>query len=335
MKAVFRNVFSAVSRSLNPNPHSSIFLPTLRTFSSIILPPSPFPFRNNAFRLLSATSHSSSMAEDGTSSSVEKQFESFRCQLEESGGLRERVRAIAMEIESATRLMHANLLLVHQSRSVPEVLEKASSQIAVLKKLYNQLGVVLQECPGQYYRYHGEWRSETQTAVSLLTFMHWLETGIFLCILKPSRNLAVSLSTMLHFACHHKLSLGMNASDFGLDIEDYLIGVCFMSNELPRYVVNQVTAGDYDCPRKVLKFLTDLHAAFRMLNLRNDFLRKKFDGMKYDLRRVEEVYYDVKIRGLADKAEEVSYDIKIGARMIMGILQEMKEPINNRRVGKW
>lgn len=46
----------------------------------------------------------------------------------------------------------------------------------------------------------------------------------------------------------------------------------------PRYVVNRVTAGDYDCPRKVLKFLTDLHAAFRMLNLRNDFLRKKFDG---------------------------------------------------------
>lgn len=46
----------------------------------------------------------------------------------------------------------------------------------------------------------------------------------------------------------------------------------------PRYVVNQVTAGDYDCPKKVLKFLTDLHAAFRMLNLRNDFLRKKFDG---------------------------------------------------------
>lgn len=42
--------------------------------------------------------------------------------------------------------------------------------------------------------------------------------------------------------------------------------------------MNQVTAGDYDCPRKVLKFLTDLHAAFRMLNLRNDFLRKKFDG---------------------------------------------------------
>lgn len=48
--------------------------------------------------------------------------------------------------------------------------------------------------------------------------------------------------------------------------------------EQPRYVVNRVTAGDYDCPRKVMNFLTDLHAAFRMLNLRNDFLRKKFDS---------------------------------------------------------
>lgn len=51
----------------------------------------------------------------------------------------------------------------------------------------------------------------------------------------------------------------------------------------PRYVVNRVTAGDYDCPRKVMKFLTDLHAAFRMLNLRNDFLRKKFDGKIFNM----------------------------------------------------
>lgn len=43
-----------------------------------------------------------------------------------------------------------------------------------------------------------------------------------------------------------------------------------------------MTVGDYDCPRKVLKFFTDLHAAFRMLNLRNDFLRKKFDGKVFD-----------------------------------------------------
>ncbi|XP_057475136.1 uncharacterized protein LOC130763263 isoform X3 [Actinidia eriantha] len=218
MKSAFRNAYFTLSRSLNPNgPNPS------PQFSLIIL----FPLRTaitdslttiDKLRPLSAARrcYSSSMEEGealappSPSSTLEKQFDDFRQRLDESGSLRERIRGVAMEIESVTRLMHSSLLLVHQSRPVP-----------------------------------------------------------------------------------------VNNSEFGLDIEEYLIGICFMSNELPRYVVNQVTAGDYDCPRKVLKFLTELHAAFRMLNLRNDFLRKKFDGMKYDLRRVEEVYYDVKIRGLA------------------------------------
>lgn len=63
-----------------------------------------------------------------------------------------------------------------------------------------------------------------------------------------------------------------------------------MMLEQPRYVVNRVTAGDYDCPRKVMNFLTDLHAAFRMLNLRNDFLRKKFDSKSTSFQIVYNVY---------------------------------------------
>jgi hypothetical protein len=35
-----------------------------------------------------------------------------------------------------------------------------------------------------------------------------------------------------------------------------------------------------------------------MLNLKNDALRKKFDSIKYDLKKVEEVVYDLSIRGL-------------------------------------
>lgn len=32
--------------------------------------------------------------------------------------------------------------------------------------------------------------------------------------------------------------------------------------------------------------------------MKNDTLRKKFDGIKYDLKKVEEVVYDLSIRGL-------------------------------------
>ncbi|XP_054800452.1 uncharacterized protein LOC129304717 [Prosopis cineraria] len=299
IRPAFRNASFTFSCLLNPNPHNPLFSLTLRSLPIITTSPSPSHltshFTLETFPPLSSPRcFSSSMAAAGDQShsasspqSLEKQFEDFRLQLEESGSLRERIRAVVSEIESTTRLMYASLLLVHQSRPTPELLDKAKSYVNVLKDHYKQLAEVLGECPGQYYRYHGDWRSDTQTVVSLITFMHWLETG----------------SLLMHAEAEEKL--GLNSSEFGLDVEDYLIGVCFMSNELPRYVVNQVTAGEYDCPRKVLKFLTELHAAFRMLNLRNDFLRKKFDGMKYDLRRVEEVYYDVKIRGLAPNGEPV------------------------------
>ncbi|XP_031399195.1 translin isoform X1 [Punica granatum] len=297
MKSAFRNAYCASSRfSLNPSSVGSV----LSTASAITITrplgsPAPYFAITASARPRSAAFCSAPMASsDPPAPQLEKQFEGFRVQLEESGSLRDRIRTVAMEIESATRLMHSSLLLVHQSRPLPEVLDKAKAQIGEIKDHYSRLAKILSECPGQYYRYHGDWRSETQTVVSLLAFMHWLEIG----------------NLLMHDEAEEKL--GLNNSEFGLDIEDYLIGVCFMSNELPRYVVNQVTAGDYDCPRKVLKFLTDLNASFRMLNLRNDFLRKKFDSLKYDLRKVEEVYYDVKIRGLTSSGDSKEDQVSQG-----------------------
>ena len=37
---------------------------------------------------------------------------------------------------------------------------------------------------------------------------------------------------------------------------------------------------------------------FRLLNLKNYGLRKKFDSLKYDMKKVEEVVYDLSIRNL-------------------------------------
>ncbi|KAL6585396.1 hypothetical protein OROMI_002040 [Orobanche minor] len=278
MKSVFRSAICATRtfshRSLNPNPHRS---PLILLSRYIACSAGKFSTPTS----MASVESGSHAPPSPTVQTLGKQFDEFRHQLDDSGSLHERIRSVASEIESVTRMMQSSLLLIHQSRPIPEVLQKAKGQIAELRELFSKLGEIIHECPGQYYRYHGDWRSEIQTVVSLLAFMHWLETE----------------SLLLHTEAEEKL--GLNPTEFGLDIEDYLTGLCFMSNDLPRYVVNQVTAGDYDCPRKVLKFLTDLHAAFRMLNLRNDFLRKKFDGMKYDLRKVEEIHYDVKIRGLA------------------------------------
>ncbi|EEF42928.1 translin [Ricinus communis] len=297
MKSAFRNAYIlSLYRSLNPNILASISLTTLPSSARPLSALQNAPFRSLCSTICFSSLTMAATGDRNSSSppTLENQFKEFRTHLEESGSVREKIRSVVSEIESSSRCIHVSLLLVHQSRPVSEILEEAKAQIEVLKKLYSQLADIIKDRPGQFYRYHGDWKSETQTVVSLLAFMHWLETG----------------NLLLHSEAEEKL--GLNSSEFGLDIEDYLIGICFMSNEMPRYVVNRVTAGDYDCPRKVLKFLTDLHAAFRMLNLRNDFLRKKFDGMKYDLRRVEEVYYDVKIRGLASNGDLVADQIVEG-----------------------
>ncbi|XP_031503375.1 uncharacterized protein LOC116266346 isoform X3 [Nymphaea colorata] len=273
MRALFRTALLSVL--FKTHGHKFPGLPSAhhRRFSLFLAGKLREAPRGRAFFCCSAT-----MGDGGAS--MERQFEDFRALLDDSGSVRERIRSVVSEVELVARVMQSNLLLVHHALVSPEVLEKAKVQISTLQALFKQLSDIIGERPGQYYRYHGDWRGETQSVVSSLAFLHWLET----------ENL------LTHAEAEEKL--GLDPSQFCLDIEDYLIGLCFMSNELPRFVVNQVTAGNYDCPRKVLKFLTDLHAAFRLLNLRNDFLRKKFDSLKYDLRRVEEVYYDVKIRGL-------------------------------------
>uniref|UniRef100_A0A2P2K6F2 Translin n=1 Tax=Rhizophora mucronata TaxID=61149 RepID=A0A2P2K6F2_RHIMU len=216
MKSSFRKAYFTLSRSLNPNPNPSL------VFICHFLPPRtvsfPLPLlvshsQNEPFRSCCSTiCFSSSMAGGdshllSSAHSLENQFKDLRALLEESGGLRDRIRAVVVEIESTGRLMQASLLFVHQSRPVAEVMEESKSKIGVLKERYNQLAEIVRGCPGQYYRYHGDWRSETQTVVSLLAFMHWLETG----------------NLLLHSEAEEKL--GLNNSEFDLDIEDYLIGL--------------------------------------------------------------------------------------------------------------
>ena len=86
-----------------------------------------------------------------------------------------------------------------------------------------------------------------------------------------------------------------------LDFEDYLGGVIQLSNELSRFTVNCVTNGDFQRPVNISSFLQEVLEGFRLLNLKNDNLRKKFDSIKYDMKKVEEVVYDLSIRGLIKK----------------------------------
>jgi predicted translin family RNA/ssDNA-binding protein len=88
---------------------------------------------------------------------------------------------------------------------------------------------------------------------------------------------------------------------FHLTIEEYLLALVSLIEELSRLARNSVTLGDYRRPLQISQFIKDIHAGFQILNLKNDVLRKRSDGIKYRVKDVEDVVYDLSLRGLLPK----------------------------------
>lgn len=63
-----------------------------------------------------------------------------------------------------------------------------------------------------------------------------------------------------------------------------------------------MTLGDYARPLQISKFVKDVYAGFQLLNLKNDALRRRADGIKYSVKKVEDVVYDLSLRGLIQQA---------------------------------
>uniref|UniRef100_A0ABI7WKY0 Translin n=1 Tax=Felis catus TaxID=9685 RepID=A0ABI7WKY0_FELCA len=134
----------------------------------------------------------------------------------------------------------------------------------------------------QYYRFHEHWRFVLQRLVFLAAFVVYLESETLVTREAVTEILGIEPD---------------REKGFHLDVEDYLSGVLILASELSRLSVNSVTAGDYSRPLHISTFINELDSGFRLLNLKNDSLRKRYDGLKYDVKKVEEVVYDLSIRG--------------------------------------
>ena len=87
-----------------------------------------------------------------------------------------------------------------------------------------------------------------------------------------------------------KASLGVNA-------EDYLSGLCDLTGELVRKAVYDVIHKKFDEASKIKELVHDIYGEFLKLHLRNGELRKKSDSIKWNLKKLEEVMYDISMKG--------------------------------------
>eukprot|EP00742_Colponemidia_sp_Colp-10_P003966 GILJ01004230.1.p1 GENE.GILJ01004230.1~~GILJ01004230.1.p1 ORF type:complete len:232 (+),score=37.98 GILJ01004230.1:50-745(+) len=220
---------------------------------------------------------------------MEALFHQVSAYFEAEESRRETIRTHVRSLESITRNMSAALQLAHKpTANVAEICTKVRADFPSLADGFIALGELVSR--EEYYKYSDHWKFVLQKTVELACFLTWLE-----------RRELVSLEECQSLLKQSTIpNLPSASNSFRLDLEDYLVGVTSLSNELARLCINSVIAGRYTVPLEIASFLTDLHAAFRLLNLRNDYLRKRFDSLKYDIKKVEEVVYDIKIRGLLD-----------------------------------
>ncbi|KAF0884302.1 TSN protein, partial [Crocuta crocuta] len=196
---------------------------------------------------------------------------------------RSEIRKVVQSLEQTAREILTLLQGVHQGagfQDIPKRCLKAREHFGTVKTHLTSLKT---KFPAeQYYRFHEHWRFVLQRLVFLAAFVVYLESETLVTREAVTEILGIEPD---------------REKGFHLDVEDYLSGVLILASELSRLSVNSVTAGDYSRPLHISTFINELDSGFRLLNLKNDSLRKRYDGLKYDVKKVEEVVYDLSIRG--------------------------------------
>ena len=83
----------------------------------------------------------------------------------------------------------------------------------------------------------------------------------------------------------------------GVTAEDYLSGLCDLTGELVRKAIYDVIHKRFDEAGRIKELVHDIYGEFLNLHLRNGELRKKSDSIKWNLKKLEEVMYDIEMKG--------------------------------------
>uniref|UniRef100_A0A915Q7A9 Translin n=1 Tax=Setaria digitata TaxID=48799 RepID=A0A915Q7A9_9BILA len=234
------------------------------------------------------------------SNSVDAMFESFREMVEKDRILKDEIAEVTHGMEYWISRMASILQKTHIFENGQDVHLKEVQNILHTEVPQYMMKLVSLISPVSYYRYamiiwmvlyHDNFRFIIQKLCFVVTYAYFLEHEILLSRDKVAEALNMKVDP---------------AAGFHLDIEDYLFGLLQLASELSRFSINAVVVGNSILPFKIADFLYDLDAKFRLLNLKNDGLRRRYDTLKYDVQRVEQVVYDLTIRGLKRPAEEKS-----------------------------
>ncbi|OAQ61648.1 translin family protein [Pochonia chlamydosporia 170] len=221
-------------------------------------------------------------------------FSYLESKIEEESLVRDTLTQIVQKLERSVASAQGLLSRVHSTpRSrYPALLEQVENAIKEQVVTVKELNEVASKHP--YYKYNSKWARTIQNAIGTTLYCAWL--GGFAS--DPKAELG-RLLTLEEVGAIFSVPTNLKDRDaFHFTIEEYLLSLTDLTPELSRLATNAVTLGDFELPMTISAFVKDIFAGFQLLNLKNDILRKRADAVKYDVKRVEDVVYDLSLRGL-------------------------------------
>ena len=91
--------------------------------------------------------------------------------------------------------------------------------------------------------------------------------------------------------------------DLGVEYPPYLSGLCDLTGELVRKAVKDVIEQRFDSAKRIHALVDEIYGAFLEFDLRGGDLRKKSDSIKWNLKKLEDVMYDIELKGRAVQNE--------------------------------
>jgi translin len=87
-----------------------------------------------------------------------------------------------------------------------------------------------------------------------------------------------------------------NHTELKVDSGSYIMGLCDLTGELVRKAINDAIKGRWDSALKIKEVVEEIYGELLQFDFRDSELRKKFDGIKYDLKRLDEVALNIKLK---------------------------------------
>ncbi|GKT60151.1 recombination hotspot-binding protein [Colletotrichum tofieldiae] len=252
-------------------------------------------------------------------------FEHLKNKIDEDQQVRDQMSQTVQKLDRAISYVQGLLSRIHATPREQYSPLLSDVQAGIQKEI--EVVAELQEIASKhpYYKYNQKWNRQVQNAIFTVLLCGWLggltsdgKPGPVARLLTLEEVGEIFKDIQCHlrwFAFFGGLELTMaavpvNLKDrdaFHLTIEEYLLALTDLTQELSRLATNAVTLSDFAMPVEISSFVKDLFAGFQLLNLKNDILRKRVDAVKYDVKRVEDVVYDLSLRNLIpQKQKEVA-----------------------------